>query len=508
MADNTKTIDNDAKNKSGLKKKLIWLISVPLFVMGIMTMIVSYFFGYRTVSKEVETELKNLAVATGFMYEELYDEKISFVDNGDGTYSLGESNSVKATDSEYIDSVKNSTGIDVTLLYYDIRLLTTLSDASGNRLTGTVVSKKVVDDVMGTNAPVFYDKIMVNKENYYACYIPMNNSSGEFSGMIFAGKPTAEVKHEVLLSVLPIIVVSVIMMLFGALIGGSEAKKLVDVIDKEKNFLGQIADGNLRANFDADILKRPDEIGEMGKFMVHVQRFIRDMIERDTLTKLYTRRIGETKMQNTRLGLLEDGVQYQIAMADIDHFKRFNDTYGHDCGDLVLQTVAGVFNRALIGKGYAVRWGGEEFIIVFEDMNYENACEYLKEIRKKVIEEVVEYKGELLSITMTFGIVRGSQDEIEQTIKKADKLLYIGKEGGRDRIVRAEDYDEIGAEDEEQVKAEADKQTSDKAEEDKPKAEGSSVKEAPKEQKKEHSSEFSENFTSEEDRLEALMKSM
>ncbi len=87
MADNTKTIDNDVKNKSGLKKKLIWLISVPLFVMGIMTMIVSYFFGYRTVSKEVETELKNLAVATGFMYEELYDEKISFVDNGDGTYS-------------------------------------------------------------------------------------------------------------------------------------------------------------------------------------------------------------------------------------------------------------------------------------------------------------------------------------------------------------------------------------------------------------------------------------
>ena len=490
MAEDKKTIGNDARSKSGLKKKLIWLVSVPLLVMGIVTMIVSYFFGYRTVSKEVETELKNLAVATGFMYGDLYDEKIVFTDNGNGTYSLNEGNPAKATDSEYIDTIKGGTGIDVTLLYYDIRLLTTLTDVNGNRLTGTVVSKKVVDDVMSTNSPVFYDKIMVGSDNYYACYIPMSNSAGEFSGMIFAGKPTAEVKREVLLSVLPIMAVSVIMMLIGALTGSSEAGKLVGVIEKEKVFLGQIADGNLRANFDADILKRPDELGEMGKFMVHVQRFIRDMIERDTLTKLYTRRIGETKMQNTRLGLIEDGVQFQIAMADIDHFKRFNDTYGHDCGDLVLQTVAGVFNRSMIGKGYAVRWGGEEFIIVFEDMSYENAFEYLKEIRKRVIEEVVEYKGELLSITMTFGIVAGSKDDLEQIIKKADKLLYIGKEGGRDRIVRAEDFD----------KFDPDEEVGEKTLKGKEK-EADKKETAPKSGK-------DDGFASEEDRLEALMKSM
>ncbi len=481
-ADNKDTAGNKT-TKGGLKSKLMWLVAVPLFVMGLVTMAVSYFFGYRTVSTEVEAGLKNVATATKYVYEDVYSEQISFTDKGDGTYSVNPTKDKMASDTEYIDRIKESTDIDVTVLYYDIRLLTTLKDHEGNRLTGTVVSKKVVDDLMRSGAPVFYDKIMVYDENYYACYIPVNNDKGEFAGMIFAGKPTAEVKQEVLLSILPIIIVSVIMMIFGALIGGNEAKKLAAVIDKEKNFLGQIADGNLRANFDADILKRPDELGEMGKFMVHVQRFLRDMIERDTLTNLYSRRIGETRMRNTRMALIEDGIKYQIAMADIDHFKRFNDTYGHDCGDLVLQTVAGVFNRYMIGKGYAVRWGGEEFIIVFEDMTFELANEHLVKVREAILNEVVEYKGELLSITMTFGIVPGSAEELDDVIKKADKLLYIGKEGGRDRIVRFDQCDISAVSDDE--KPEATKGEKPTKAEDKP-----------------------ADLKAEEDRLEALMRSI
>ncbi|MCR4755096.1 MAG: diguanylate cyclase [Lachnospiraceae bacterium] len=439
----TKNNSRKTAAKSGLRRNLIWLVTVPIMLMGIVTMIVAYFFGYNTVSKEVHQGLMNIAVATEYTYEDIFNQTISFDDNGDGTYKVNTGNVAEAFDAAFINKIKDGTGIDVTVLYYDIRLLTTLTDERGDLLTGTVVSKKIVDDVTYANDAVFYDKLMVYGENYYACYMPVFNKEGSFAGMIFAGKPTASVKKEVLMSVLPIIIVSAVMMLLGALIGANEAKKLAAVIDKEKNFLGQIANGNLRANFDAEILKRPDEIGEMGKFMVHVQRFIRDMIERDTLTKLYTRRIGESKLKNTRMGFIEDGIKYQMVMGDIDNFKRFNDTYGHDCGDLVLQTVAGVLNRSMIGKGYAVRWGGEEFIIVYEDMDFEKAYEHLKEVREKVISEVVEYKGELLSITMTFGIVPGTEDELDNIIKSVDNLLYIGKEGGRDRIVRYDDVEKI-----------------------------------------------------------------
>ena len=429
--------------KSGLKNKLIMLSVTPLFFMGIFVMIFAYYSGYKTVSSEVGRGLKTIADATLYSYERLYDNDIYFLDRGDGSYSPDtERNPDIASDTAFIDYISEKTDTEVSIAYYDIRLLTTLKDEDGNGLAGTVISKRVVDEAFASGDAVFYDNLMIGNDNYYACYVPVRDDTGKCIGLVAAGKPTSYVKKEVLGSNLLIIVIALVMMLIGAMVGAGEAAKLAHVIDKEKKFLGEIADGNLRANLDADILKRPDELGEMGKFTVHVQRFIRDMIERDALTKLYTRRIGEARLSDTRLKLIQDGVPFQLVMADIDHFKRFNDTYGHDCGDLVLQTVAGVFNRKLIGKGYPIRWGGEEFIIVYEDMTYEDAYEHLKTVREAIINEVVEYKDERLSITMTFGLILGSDKELDDIIKDADKLLYIGKEGGRDRIVRYDSYED------------------------------------------------------------------
>ena len=438
---NTKDKKED-RNKSGLRNNLIRLVTVPLLIMGVVVMVFSYYNGYNTVSKEVEGGLRNIASAALYEYNDIYDSELRFVEHGDMTYELDEAGTAAASNPSYIDYLKEVTGSEVTLFYYDIRIMTTISDDSGKRMNGTVVSKKVVDEVFGKVKPVFYDDIMVGSDNFYVCYIPVTRD-GKCIGMVAAGKPTSYVKKEILSSTLPIILIVLVMIFIASMLSTGEARRLAEVIGKEKNFLGQIADGNLRANLDADILKRDDELGEMGKFTVHVQRFIRDMIERDTLTKLYTRRIGEPRLRDTRQKFIDEGVQYQLVMGDIDHFKRFNDTYGHDCGDLVLQSVAGIFNRMMLGKGYAVRWGGEEFIICFENLSYEEAYEHLCAIREEIIHHIVEYKDEKLSITMTFGIVPGTDDELDETIKLADNLLYVGKEGGRDRIVRHEDYERL-----------------------------------------------------------------
>ena len=109
------------------------------------------------------------------------------------------------------------------------------------------------------------------------------------------------------------------------------------------------------------------------------------------------------------------------------------------------------------------------------------ANEHLIKIRETVINEVVEYKGEYLSITMTFGIVPGSADELDDIIKKADKLLYIGKEGGRNRIIRYDQMDITTVTDDEDTYAE---------------------KEAP------GASDVQAGSASEEDRLDALMRNI
>ncbi len=483
--------NKDDKKRGGLKRRLINIVNMPLLLMGIVTMIFSYFAGYRTVSREVERGLEDTADVVGYACADIFRSDIYFIDEG-GRYRLDTDKTDAEIDEGYIAFLKERSGTDISVLYYDVRLMTTLTDASGEKLNGTVASKKIVDEVFAKEETVFYDNVMIGDKSFYACYVPVSDHEGRPIGMIATCKPSGYVKQEVMLSCLPLILISLIMMALGAAIGAGEAKKLASVIEKEKSFLGQIADGNLRANLDADILKRDDELGEMGKFTVHVQRFIREMIERDTLTKLYTRRIGQTRMMNTYEAYKEDGVLFQIVMGDIDHFKRFNDTYGHDCGDLVLQSVAGIFNRMMMGKGYAVRWGGEEFILVYENLTFEEAYEHLCLIREEVISHVVEYKDELLNITMTFGIVPGSDDTLDDIIKVADELLYIGKEGGRDRIVKLSDYEDIDA-----VKEDLEKLKNNNNEKDERAEQGKD---------KRNEAGISGSASSEEDRLDALIK--
>ena len=133
---------------------------------------------------------------------------------------------------------------------------------------------------------------------------------------------------------------------------------------------------------------------------------------------------------------MEKGVPYCLALCDIDFFKNFNDTYGHDCGDIVIKQTADILNQMLLGKGYAIRWGGEEFLLVFENYNLSKAYEVVCCIKEQVAENEIDYKGEDLKITMTYGLISSeSFDEMETAIKAADKLLYEGKERGRNCII-------------------------------------------------------------------------
>ena len=89
----------------------------------------------------------------------------------------------------------------------------------------------------------------------------------------------------------------------------------------------------------------------------------------------------------------------------------------------------------MLGKGFAVRWGGEEFLIIFEDADLEKAHGLLKVLRQKVLDHVIEYESNKLGVTMTFGLTQGDMRDIDDIVKEADELLYIGKQNGRNRIV-------------------------------------------------------------------------
>ena len=125
-----------------------------------------------------------------------------------------------------------------------------------------------------------------------------------------------------------------------------------------------------------------------------------------------------------------------IAIGDIDFFKKVNDTYGHECGDEVLRTLAAVFKKEMEGHGVVARWGGEEFIFVFEGVNGDEAMVLLDHLQRAIRDTVINYEGLQLKVTMTFGLVEyNTKLRLDENINIADERLYIGKEKGRDRII-------------------------------------------------------------------------
>lgn len=157
----------------------------------------------------------------------------------------------------------------------------------------------------------------------------------------------------------------------------------------------------------------------------------------DPLTKVWNRfRMLEhvqKKMKQYTKGELSF---MSLAIGDIDFFKHVNDTYGHECGDEVLRSLARMFDEETHEIGAVARWGGEEFLFLFENMNGDEAWTALSAIQAKLNNLDIMYEEEVHHVTMTFGLTEYDFDlSLDDNIKLADDKLYQGKEGGRNRIV-------------------------------------------------------------------------
>ncbi len=162
---------------------------------------------------------------------------------------------------------------------------------------------------------------------------------------------------------------------------------------------------------------------------------LREQVRTDSLTGLYTRDYGYAVLKEC-LGRLEDKKDTCLILADIDHFKVINDTYGHLAGDEVLRQIAAILNSAVRDLDAVCRYGGEEFLIVLCRSEADIALRVAERIRQSVSDNIVQYNGESIHITISQGIaVVESESDIMQLLNKADMALYQAKQQGRDCIV-------------------------------------------------------------------------
>ncbi len=170
---------------------------------------------------------------------------------------------------------------------------------------------------------------------------------------------------------------------------------------------------------------------------LRLRETLREQAVRDALTGLFNRRYLEETMEREVRRAERKGAPLGIIMLDLDHFKNFNDTFGHEAGDTLLREVGALFQANIRGSDVACRYGGEEFTLLLPDTSREVARRRAEELREAVKNLHLQHQRHNLgSITISAGVALFPEhgDTAAAVMLAADAALYQAKKTGRDRV--------------------------------------------------------------------------
>ncbi len=189
-------------------------------------------------------------------------------------------------------------------------------------------------------------------------------------------------------------------------------------------------------------LKTATRILDLEKSLKDANEEIRILSITDPLTKCYNRTYMDEQLPKELKRAIRYNHPISLVMIDIDHFKRVNDTYGHQAGDEILKELVRSINRSIRSDvDWVARYGGEEFLVVFPETDFKRAEALAERLRRAISQKIVQFKEEEIRITASFGVSgftsSTSLKEIshETMIGLADKSLYQAKEEGRNRVI-------------------------------------------------------------------------
>ena len=183
---------------------------------------------------------------------------------------------------------------------------------------------------------------------------------------------------------------------------------------------------------------------EVARLREHLEQVRRDAMT-DALTNLANRKAFDEHLEEACVLAEQAGSPLTLAVIDIDHFKRFNDTWGHQTGDQVLRYVASVMGRVARAPRIAARYGGEEFGVIFPEESAESVETALNAIRKEIGSRSLRRRStsdELGAVTISAGFARFRPgDTASMLLERADAALYASKRGGRNKVTCADRLD-------------------------------------------------------------------
>ena len=163
---------------------------------------------------------------------------------------------------------------------------------------------------------------------------------------------------------------------------------------------------------------------------------LQELALRDGLTGLLNRRYWESCLEREFARHQRYDNPVSLVIFDIDHFKRVNDTYGHQTGDEVIRETARITSQLVRETDFAGRYGGEEFVVLLPGTTLDGAAQFAERLRSTIERQQIDYQGSPLTFTISLGVATLADDMAgyQALLERADKALYQSKEGGRNQV--------------------------------------------------------------------------
>lgn len=249
--------------KKGIKitAKIVLMVLFPLVFISIVSIIMSGSSQKKIVYNLIEEKLGTVALNVESLYDIYADGDYSY----DGSV-LMKGDKVLSDDYSMIDRIKKESGLEVTLFWGNERAITTVTDSSGKRVTGTTIDADFAKDILnGKKDSHFAEDVMIADADYCGYYIPLTQENGNIVGLIFTGRAKADVEEEIRTSQFKMAAGIVVMLIITIIIIMILVRKIIDALKSTINRLDDVATGRLDFDMQSKMLQRADEIGDMSQ---------------------------------------------------------------------------------------------------------------------------------------------------------------------------------------------------------------------------------------------------